>query len=386
MVIKKVKSGTYIFQKDSGITAFFSEEEEELLYLYFKNGERNEFINRLYDLGVIKNCENIRKNKEDILLQSIHIDITDSCPLRCTQCYKGESINKFMKFDLLKSIIDEAEKLNCFQIAIGGGEPVTHKDIIKIVKYISKTKMSVSITSSGYGLDINKIEELKKAGLNHIQISLNGSTNEVNNLSRDGFEYAINALNILSKYNISFGINTVVRSDNIDDLQNIINMGKKLGVENINLLRYKPNDVEDYNLYELNEIDIKKLLLLIKKNMDINIKVDSAFTPLLMLSKNGEVSKNQSGCGALSNFINITVEGKFKPCSHINLEEKANCIFDYYTSSKNKELLYNIKYTEKANCTKCKFNEYCFGCLAITQYKCEEIVKGEIDCKYYREE
>lgn len=51
MLVKKVKNGTYIFEKKLGITAYFSQKEEELLYKYFDNNIKTDFIKRL---GLIK--------------------------------------------------------------------------------------------------------------------------------------------------------------------------------------------------------------------------------------------------------------------------------------------------------------------------------------------
>ncbi len=384
MLVKKVKNGTYIFEKKSGITAYFSQKEEELLYKYFDNNIKTDFIKRLYDLQILTEHKNISKDKEDIFLQSIHIDITDSCPLNCSQCYKNDSIDKFMDFNYFKSIIDEAEKLKIFQIAIGGGEPFVHKHIIEMIEYVSKTEMSVSITSSGYSLNENMIDNLIKAGLNHIQISLNGSTKEINQLSRDGYDYAIRALEILSNTQLSFGINVVVRKDNVDNIKDLINLAKKYKADNINLLRYKPTNFEDYKEYELDSNDIEKLLEVISKNRGFEIKVDSAFTPLLMLVTNARVSKNQCGCGALSKFINITTKGEYKPCSHLALQEKADSIYEYYTKSNNKTLLHNLDYIKDTQCKECKFSSYCYGCPAITHYKFKTFAKGEKDCKMFR--
>ncbi len=384
MVIKKLRNGTYIFEKSTGMTAFFSENEERLIYEYFENGVKTEFINRLYDLGILKSYQEVIKDSEDIFLKSINVDITDSCPLKCSQCYKKENVDKFMEFDHFKKVIDEAVELNCFQIAIGGGEPLVHRDIVKMVQYVGNTQMSVSLTSSGYCLDERVLDNLILAGLNHIQISLNGATEKINKLSRDGYKYAIDALNLLCESNISFGINTVVRKDNINDLENIINMAKKLGAENINLLRYKPTKYEDYNKYALDEADIEKLIKIVRDNMVMNIKVDSAFTPFLMLLTNGKVSERQCGCGALREFINITVDGKYKPCSHIELEEVCENIYSYYTKGGNKKIIDDAKYIDNATCLDCSFNTKCVGCLAITQHRCKIIARGESECLYKR--
>ncbi len=382
MIVKKVETGTYIFEKTNGMTAFFSDKEEILLYEYFNNGIVNEFITRLFDLGILIENREAKSVETSIALQSLHIDITDSCPLKCTQCYKKENKDVFLDLNYFKGLIDEAVKLNVFQIAIGGGEPLMHKRLIDMVKYVADTEMSVSITTSGYGLDTEKLTDLINSGLNHIQISLNGTTKAVNQLSRDGYDYAINALKLLSERDISFGINFVVRKDNICDLENIILLAQKFGANNINLLRYKPNNYESHCDLELSIADIEMLTSVVRKRSLVNITVDSAFTPFLMNITNVNVSANQSGCGALKTFINVTADGDFKPCSHISLKEKANSIFEYYTKSNNKKCLDSIGYIDDAKCKVCVFNEFCFGCIAITEHKKGKILKGESDCLF----
>ncbi len=385
MIVKKLDIGTYVFEKNAGITAFFSNKEEDMLYEYFNSNIRTEFIDRLFDLGIITKEVQIEKPKLGIALHSLHMDITDSCPLKCPQCYKGEAKRNYMDFKLFKSLIDEAVALSVFQIAIGGGEPLVHKDIASMVECVGNTEMSVSITTSGYGLDEKMLTRLIEAGLNHLQISLNGATKDVNDRSRDGYEYAINALKLLSETSdFSYGINFVVRRDNLDDLQNLINLGKEYKVHNINLLRYKPTSLENYELHELTQLEIDKLLKVVKANRDITIKVDSAYTPFLNLVTDGNTSQNQSGCGALEKFINVTVDGKFKPCSHLDLIESSDSIYEYYTSSNNKKVINDLEYVENAKCTDCKYNKRCEGCLLITKHKCGVLAKGEIDCKMYR--
>ncbi len=105
MIVKKVETGTFIFEKTTGMTAFFSDKEEILLYEYFNNGIVNEFITRLFDLGILIEYSEVKSVETGIALQSLHIDITDSCPLKCTQCYKKESKDVFLDFDYFKGVL-----------------------------------------------------------------------------------------------------------------------------------------------------------------------------------------------------------------------------------------------------------------------------------------
>lgn len=263
-MIYRAEPGTLmVFNADDGITAAVSGKELYSLKKYLETEAQNEFINRLIDLKLmpeeISECERQELLKEIektenisapvrsfAVPESIHIDITTFCPLKCPQCYKDLSQDIEMPLGKFFDIIERAKALKVFQIALGGGEPLTVKDLPVFVKKVTSCKMSCTITTSGYGLTAELLDDLKESGVNHIQVSLNGSTREINSYSRDGFSEAVSALNILSKSSVQFGINWVARRDNVKDFENIVTYAKELKADNINILRYKPSVREDY--------------------------------------------------------------------------------------------------------------------------------------------
>jgi pyruvate-formate lyase-activating enzyme len=65
-----------------------------------------------------------------------HIDlkITDYCDANCNFCYQGSS-NKGTHADNLWGMLYDISKAKVFEVAIGGGEPTSHPEFLKILRY-----------------------------------------------------------------------------------------------------------------------------------------------------------------------------------------------------------------------------------------------------------
>src|SRR3979490_2293907 len=54
----------------------------------------------------------------------------------------------------------------------GGGEPLMHPQLDEIVAHIRKRRMMAGMITNGYLLTAERIERLNRAGLEHLQISI----------------------------------------------------------------------------------------------------------------------------------------------------------------------------------------------------------------------
>jgi len=118
----------------------------------------------------------------------IHIDITGKCNFECLHC-RGRFSNKSIELSHFKRIID-----NIFEnwnndlkwMEIGGGEPLLHKDLAKMIHYIKKKnkKIRIIVVSNGSLFNEKKAKELKSAGITRIQFSLDGVNAETHNWLR----------------------------------------------------------------------------------------------------------------------------------------------------------------------------------------------------------
>src|SRR5208283_4126876 len=92
---------------------------------------------------------------------------------------------------------------------ISGGEPLLHPDLDRIVAHIRKRGMIAGMITNGYLLTAERIERLNRAGLDHLQISIdNVKPDEV---SKKSLKVLDKKLQLLSEYaDFHVNINSVV--------------------------------------------------------------------------------------------------------------------------------------------------------------------------------
>lgn len=392
-IIRPEENAILIWNLELARTAYISGEELQALSRW-ADGFYNPFSDRLEKLGVISKA-NKQAVAEAIQFssqikappnsfntpESIHVELTEHCSLSCPMCYKTSTCSE-LPIDFLLDIIQQAGEMQVFQIALGGGEPLIYPGLLTVVQEISRYKMASSITTSGVSLTRERIAELKQSGLNHIQISLNGSSEAVHSLSRDGFNSGLEALDILQKSQISYGINWVARMDNIDDFPQMMVLAKTYGVDNINILRYKPSLGEDYDNTALST---EKTLLLeryIKDAKGIKIKVDSAFSNL-RCKLNGRISF-MSGCGAGRRFLAVSACGSYMPCSHVDMKESPSGYPEHlryvWHHSENLAMFRNLGNSIAAPCADCSYLHGCYGCRAVVLSQYGDFNAGDRHC------
>jgi len=113
-------------------------------------------------LEIINGCSGKPDPFVLILPSLLDIGIKGSCPNKCNFCYQGDTVEPDMSFDDFKSIIDQV-KHHTTQVALGGrGDPETHKDFEKIVKYCRENNVVPNYTTSGQQMTDEKMNITKE--------------------------------------------------------------------------------------------------------------------------------------------------------------------------------------------------------------------------------
>ena len=198
-------------------------------------------------------------------IKSLRISITPKCNLNCFYCHKeGHNIDndKLMTPTEIGEIVKFSLKYGIIKLKISGGEPLLRSDlpdIIRNIKNIENNKIKdISLTTNGILLE-KYAQELKDAGLNRVNVSLDtldaklykkitGGNVE---LVKRGIEKAIKVgLNPIK-------INFVVLSNTIDGLKDIMEYCRKMGVI-LQIIEFMPIDekLKKYH-YDINKIEEK---------------------------------------------------------------------------------------------------------------------------------
>src|SRR5215510_5521437 len=91
--------------------------------------------------------------------------------------------------------------------------------------------------SSGIGLNEKRIAAFKEGGLDHIQLSFQDSTREMNDFlsSTKTFELKQKVAKLIKKYDYPMVFNCVLHRHNIDHVQQILEMAESMGAEYVEL-------------------------------------------------------------------------------------------------------------------------------------------------------
>ncbi len=138
-----------------------------------------------------------------------------------------------MSVNNIKKIIDESINLGAIHFLFTGGEPLLSNKLIPLLNYVSKKGYISSIATSGYGLNIQKIKELKNSKISLVELSFDSINADIHNDFRKAkysFENSMNSINLLKKVKVPTILNYVIRKDNLYELNDLMKLSKKLEI------------------------------------------------------------------------------------------------------------------------------------------------------------
>lgn len=204
----------------------------------------------------------------------IQIRATTICPLNCIFCSTDSGpfsktritdyiveLNYLMKY--VKFVIDYKE-CNDIEAHIDSvGEPASYKRLVDLVREIRKIKnvKIISMQTHGSFLDKKKIDDLKKAGIDRINLSIDSMNEELAKKISGTPNYNVRKVIELAKYVSKSRIKLMLTpiwlpGINDDEIKKIIEFGKELGAS-FGIQKYekyklgrKPKEVKPVNWWK----------------------------------------------------------------------------------------------------------------------------------------
>ena len=167
-------------------------------------------------------------------------ELTYRCPLHCVFCYNPVDFahhpDELSTDDWLR-VLREARAAGSVQCGFSGGEPLLRDDLEILVAEAHKLGFYTNLLTSGVGLTESRAAALKEAGLDHIQLSFQDSTRELNDfLSHTRtFELKQKVAAIIKANGWPMVMNCVIHRLNIDYIDRIIDMAVELDAEYLEL-------------------------------------------------------------------------------------------------------------------------------------------------------
>lgn len=285
----------------------------------------------------------------------LRVSITDRCNYRCTYCKPEEQFKfipheEILRYEEIVEIIEEAVGLGITKVRITGGEPLVRKGIVDFIKKLKRIEKleDISLTTNGCFL-AGYAEELKAAGLNRVNISLDSlQKNKYRKITRGGnLERVLKGIDSALKAGLlPIKINTVlIKGINDDEVEDFVRLTleRPLNIRFIELMPSGEKVTDNYEGKFISVLEIKESLA--KKY---------SFNPINTSSGNGpakyyEIEGGKGTIGfitALSqhfcqfcNRIRLTSDGKIRPCLFFNQEIDLKKAIREVENTENKQIL-----------------------------------------------
>jgi pyrroloquinoline quinone biosynthesis protein E len=167
-------------------------------------------------------------------------EVTYRCPLHCVYCSNPLDFAKVedeLSTADWQRVLREARALGAVQLGFSGGEPLMRDDLADLVAEADGLGFYTNLITSGAGLNEARIDELKTAGLDHIQLSFQDSTKEVNDFlsSTRTFDLKLKVAKLVKQHGYPMVLNVVLSRLNIDHVDKIIEMAVALDADFLEL-------------------------------------------------------------------------------------------------------------------------------------------------------
>jgi pyrroloquinoline quinone biosynthesis protein E len=167
-------------------------------------------------------------------------ELTYRCPLHCVFCFNpidfARHEDELSTADWLR-VLHEGRELGAVQLGLSGGEPLLRDDLEEIVAEGRRLGYYSNLLTSGVGLTPARARALKEAGLDHVQLSFQDSTREMNDFlsHTKTFELKNRVARLIKEQGWPMVMNVVIHRLNIDHIDRIIGMAHEMGAEYLEL-------------------------------------------------------------------------------------------------------------------------------------------------------
>lgn len=249
-------------------------------------------------------------------LAVLYMGLTKKCPLNCRHCYAWADLNEDGELSLieLKKIISTFQERGLSQVHFLGGEPMARfEDLLELIRSIRPVTESW-ISTSGFRIDREKSEALKKAGLTGVAISLDHYDPQKHNDFRGSskaYDWAVNATQNCIKSGLLTCWSLCVTRDILSP-ENLMAYAELAASNHVNFIQlFEPMAAGRFDGLDV-KIDIKGIRILEEFYLEMN--TDKRYRHLPIVVYPG-YHQRRLGCLASGNrYLYIDPDGCLHPC------------------------------------------------------------------------
>lgn len=256
------------------------------------------------------------------MLSEISIEILQRCPNRCIYCssHSNPQATHLIPFKIIKNIIDDAKCLGCKTVCLSGGEPFLHPQILDIISYIAKKRLTCYVYTSGiymkddvYSSLPNEYIEAIRGMVDKVIFNVEADSaalyDQIMGTDVGGFGMMKKSISDCLSSGLVVETHVVPMQVNFKHLKSIFEMCYQLGVSKVSILRLvmQGRALENLSLVKLSDENNREVTKLIKT-------LNEAYKGKVRIGLPYSDSNCRIYCKAASDKINVRYDGNVYPC------------------------------------------------------------------------
>jgi pyrroloquinoline quinone biosynthesis protein E len=167
-------------------------------------------------------------------------ELTYRCPLGCPYCSNPTALRQGggeLTTEEWERVIGEAAELGVLHVHFSGGEPLLHAGLPRLVSKARAAGLYTNLLTSGIPFSRETAAELRSAGLDHVQLSLQSDEAPLADriAGRRAHEAKLDVARIVREFGWPLTINVVLHRANIDRLPQLVDLAEELDADRLEL-------------------------------------------------------------------------------------------------------------------------------------------------------
>jgi AdoMet-dependent heme synthase len=317
-------------------------------------------------------------------------DSTEACQLNCIHCYHAHESNEthlpndnemgFLEvITMLDDLGDTANKWGMIpKLRISGGEPLLRDRLFDILDYVNEKDIPCGLLTNGLLISKKIARDLKKRGVDRIQVSLDGKKERHNIIRRNPLAYdgALEGIRNAAREGIEVTASMTALKSNYHEFEDVIINSIGAGAKRVGFQSYVPNSKmgifdpeylgprETLDLFRRTEIFVKKY------SSEIHVLRSEVLWQIMqrdnvLKQESRDAMKYLGGCSAGYFALSVLSDGEVYPCRRlpISIGNIGEGIVNLITKNKVMEKLRDLKQMGENAC--CENVTHCRGCRAV---------------------
>jgi len=168
-------------------------------------------------------------------------ELTHRCPLACPYCSNPlelKSVSQELETQEWVRVFKEAAEMGVLHLHLSGGEPASRRDLLELTKAAVECGLYTNLITSGIGINEKRLENLADAGLDHVQLSIQGVDQKTADMVggyKGGYDRKLKLAAWVHATGIPLTVNAVCHRTNMDDIPAIIELAQELGARRLEI-------------------------------------------------------------------------------------------------------------------------------------------------------